>query len=112
MISQAMALAILTFAGFYLLFKKLPAKIQNFFLKHSLLTDILTTVGAYYFLGGTLTALFSASIVGLMVSGALYLSSHSEDFQYLFDLMDMGKQKLFEIQEFLKQCGAKYRMEK
>lgn len=112
MISQAIALAIITFGGFFILFKKLPKKIKDFILKHDLAVDVATLGAAYILLGGTLTALFAAAIVGLFVSAGLYIHKNQEDFQYLWDIADMIKTGAKKVQEALKEFGVSYRQKK
>jgi hypothetical protein len=112
MIGQALALAILTFVGFFIVFSKLPVKVQNWIHKHGLFTEIGTLLGAYVLLGGTLTALFASAIVGLMVSAGLYIHQNKNDFSYLFDLADWLKGAAKKGQAELKKYGEEYRLKK
>ena len=112
MISQAIALSVLTFTGFFIIFTKLPEKVKEYILKYSLVTDIVTLSAAYTLLGGTLMALFSSAIVGLMVSGALHIANHKEDFLYLWDLKDSVANRISRVKEDLKEYGERYREKK
>ena len=109
MISQAIALSLITFGGFFLVFKKLPEKVQTFIKEKSLLTDIVCLAGTYTLLGGTLTALFASALVGLFVSAALHVANHKEDFMYLDDFADLVKSGTDQVKETLSSLGKKYR---
>lgn len=63
-------------------------------------------------LGGTLTALFAASMMGCMVSAMLHIANNSEDFLYLYDMKNMLKDKLEEVKLALNEYGKKYRESK
>jgi len=73
MIITGLSLALLTGAGFYLLFCKLPKRFQRFFLRNPLITDIIACISIYTLLGGTIVALFAAAWLGLIVSIMLAL---------------------------------------
>lgn len=109
MISQAIALSLVTFGGFFIIYSKLPAKVKEFIKNHSLLTDITTLGAAYVLLGGTLTALFAAALVGLITSTALYIGNNKEDFQYLWDAKDMIIKYAQVAKGYLKNLGEAYR---
>ncbi len=112
MISNAVALAILTTIGCVIVFKKLPRRIRRIITKYSLLTDLLTLIGTYLILGGTLTALFAAAICGIFVSGLLYIANNEQDFLYLYDLKLFLREKLREAKEALNRFGEAYREKK
>jgi hypothetical protein len=88
---------------------KLPRRIRQFIVKHQLLTDVITLIGVYYLLGGTLTALFAASLCGLGISAMLYISNHKEDFLYLEDAKEILIAKIHQLKELLNTYGTKYR---
>lgn len=71
MIFNAFALAIVTFIGMALLYRKLPGWIKKMLLKGDILTDALAAGVTYMFLGGTATALIAAGLVGIAVSVSL-----------------------------------------
>lgn len=112
MISQAIALSLVTFAGFFILFSKLPQSVKDFINRHDLATDIACLGAAYLLLGGTLTALFAAALVGLFVSVALYVGHNKEDFLYLWDVEEVIKEKMAQIKEAMLQYGRDYRAKK
>lgn len=84
-------------------------RIRRLVVKYHLLTDVLTLIGIYYLLGGTLTALFAASMCGIAVSALLYVGKHKDDFLYLYDLKEALKQKIDNAQQALNEYGRKYR---
>jgi hypothetical protein len=112
MISQALALSILTFAGFYMIFDRLPDKVKQFTFDHQLIANIALTVGTYALLGGTLTALFAAAVVDLMVRTSFYISNHRESFQYLYDFCNVLKDKFQQFQVMLQEYGKQYNSRK
>jgi hypothetical protein len=68
MITTGLALAIVTGAGFYWIYLKLPEVVRRFMLRHALLTDAAVCILTYCLFGGTLIALFAAAWLGLIVS--------------------------------------------
>jgi len=109
MIGTGFALAILTTAGAIAIYMKLPEKVRHFITKHSLLTDVLTLIGVYYLLGGTITALFAAAICGLAVSIMLHTANHPDDYMYLADMKVMMMARFEEMNRALKAYGQRYR---
>ena len=112
MLSTAFALASLTIAGFVIVYSKLPKRLRKLIEKHSLITDLLCLIGIYFLLGGTLTALFAASICGLIISALLHVANHPNDYLYLYDMRDFIKTKLVEAKEMLNTYGQTYRNRK
>lgn len=112
MLSTAVALAALTVTGFVIVYNKLPRRLRKFIEKHSLITDLLCLIGIYFLLGGTLTALFAASICGLIISGLLHVANHPDDYLYLYDMRSFIKTKLAEAKEALNVYGQNYRQKK
>ena len=112
MLGSAVALAILTTVGCFIIYYKLPRRIRKLIEKHSLLSDLLALVGIYLLLGGTLTALIAASIAGLIISIMLHIANNSEDFLYLYDMRNVLKEKLKEAKEALNAFGETYREKK
>jgi hypothetical protein len=76
MITTGLALAALTGAGFYLIYRKLPGRLRRFLQRHILLTDAVACLLTYILFGGTLVALFAAAWIGLIVSIMLALISN------------------------------------
>jgi hypothetical protein len=109
MISQAITLSVLTFAGFFIIYGKLPQKIRDFLEQHSLLADALATGGTYVLLGGTLTALLASAMTGLLVSTGLYVSNNPEKFEYLSDLKAAFQEGLQKINEYIADLSHQYR---
>ena len=107
--STALALAILTTTGFYLIYRKLPRKLRKFIEKHNLLTDIAALLAVYLFLGGTLMALMAGALCGIFVSILLHVANNEQDFLYLYDFRDIIKEKAAEFRDALDAYGAVYR---
>jgi len=112
MLSTAIALATLTTAGCLIIYSKLPRRLRKFIEKHNLLTDLLCLIGIYFLLGGTLTALFAASICGLIISVLLHVANNPDEYLYLYDLRDFIKEKLADAKEALNVYGQTYRKRK
>ena len=85
--------------GMFLLWKKLPKRVQNFALKHPLFADIFTSFGAFCLFGGGVTALFTGATVALMADIALYVKRNEKDFQWLDDLISQASGKMKEYLE-------------
>ena len=112
MLSNAAALAILTTGGFAIVFNKLPRKVRKFILKHSLAADIVALLLTYVLLGGTLTALTAAALVGLMTSALIHIQNHRSEYEWLFDFGDAVKDKLNSFKQFMLEKGREYRQRK
>lgn len=112
MFSTAVALSILTVGACIIIYIKLPRQVRRFLEKHSLMTDLICLIGTYYFLGGTITALLAAGIVGLMVSGLLEVANNKDQYLYLYDLRDFIRGKLTSTREALNQYGDNYKQKK
>ena len=88
LIENAVVLASVTFIGGYMVWQKLPRRVRKWLQKQSLLTDLGLLYLGYLVLGGTATALLASAILGLMVSMALYVANHPDDFAWLSDIID------------------------
>ena len=66
-------LAIFTLIAIATLFIKIPTYVRRIMVKHDLATDAALTVGTYVILGGTLTALIAAGMVGALISSILMI---------------------------------------
>lgn len=109
MIINGLTLAVLTTTGLIILYKKIPRKVRRFIERHHLLADAVALLFTYILLGGTLTALFAAALVGLFTSALLYIANNPENFMYLYDLRDAIKDKLNELKAKLNELGMDYR---
>lgn len=78
MIVDAFILASVTGAGFYLIWTQLPIRIKAWLMNHKLFTRICCAIGTYTLLGGTLTALFAAGFLDLMVGTILNILNDPE----------------------------------
>jgi len=112
MVGTATSLALLSTAGVVAIFTKLPKSVQKFMVDHALLTDFVSLIVVYVVLGGTLTALFASAIAGLLISGALHVLNHKEEFAFVFDLADAVGYGLKRAQEALTDFSAQYSMKK
>lgn len=97
MMFNAFVLATITFIGGCVIWSKLPRKVRRWLQKQDLITDVLMLLAAYIVLGGTVTALLAASIVGVMVSACLYVANHEDEFEWLFELIEQAKVTVSEI---------------
>jgi hypothetical protein len=109
MLSDGLALGILTLTAAILLYKKLPRRVRKFLEKHALLTEILAAILTYWLHGGTLTALVASGFVGIMVSALIYIAQNPDDFMYLEDFAAAMKQGLESLQATLREYGKQYR---
>lgn len=109
MLSNALALSILTVASFVAIYSKLPRRMRRLITKYDLITDICALLATYWFLGGTLTALVAGAIVGLITSGLLHIAKNPNDFLYVFHFKEEIKKHLKAAKETLNNYGAQYR---
>jgi len=112
MIADGFSLALLTTAGFIIVYKKLPRKVRRFLEKFSLLTDIVSLLLVYILFGQTLVALFAAAFTGLFVSALLHIANNQEDYLYLYDMRDWIKTQFNAVKEALNAYGKTYREKK
>jgi len=112
MVTDALALAIVTTTGFAIIYQKLPRRVRRFIEKYSLAADVIALILVYLLLGGTLRALMAGAICGLMISVLLHVANHRDDFLYLFDLRDFLKAQLKIAKEALNAYGKKYQENK
>jgi hypothetical protein len=76
MLATGLTLACLTATGFYMVYRKLPARVRRFMEKHVLLTDAVACLLTYMLFGGTLVALFAAAWMGLLTSVLLAIANN------------------------------------
>jgi len=112
LILNGLTLGILTTVAFYALYMRFPDWAKRFFIKYRLLTDIVATILTYWLFAGTVTALFAAAWVCLLVEVLLYAGRHPEDFEFLADARDWTQDKIGVLREYLKQLNQTYRERK
>ena len=112
MIANAMSIAVLVTAGFFMLYQKLPRNIRRWLVKFSLVTDFVCMVFTYYMFGGTVTALMAGAIVDVMISGMLHIANHPQDFEWLFDFFTMVKELIEKVRVKLAELNQAYKDKK
>ena len=112
MLSTALSLAVLTTCGCLVLYGKLPKRIRKLIEKHSLIADLLALVGIYMLLGSTLTALFAASMCGIMISCLLHIANNPDDYLFLYDTRDFLKTQLSQAKTSLGELNEEYKAKK
>ena len=78
LIENATVLAGTTFVGGILIWKKLPTALKKWLARQTLLTDVVMFIVAYVVLGGTTTALLASAMLGVMVSGVLFIANNPD----------------------------------
>lgn len=76
MFTTGLALACVSAAGFYMVWRKLPRRLRRFMQKHALLTDFVACMLTYALFGGTIVALFAAAFMGVITSIMLALMNN------------------------------------
>ena len=71
MLTTAIILGLLIYISVLILYKKLPSLLRNLACKADALLDIAVSVGAFFALGQSVTALIAAAILGIFVSISL-----------------------------------------
>jgi len=72
LVSNAVILAVATTAGLLFITSKLPHRIKQFLVKHSLITDMSAATATYLILGKNVTSLLAAGFVGCLTSTTLW----------------------------------------
>lgn len=108
MLSNAVALAALTCAGFYMIYNKLPPRMKAVFVKYDLLTDVSALMLTYVLLGGTLTALIASALVSIVVSMLLHVAKFPNDYVWLTDSLAKVKELLKSFKDMMKGLNQKY----
>lgn len=109
MLTTAVSLALLSVAGVWLVYKKLPPKVRRFLEGHPLFTDLSSLILIYITLGGTLTALIAAALAGIMVSMMLEVANHPDDYLFLYALKDSAKETTSGIRGWIKDINESYK---
>ncbi len=109
MLDNAITLAVLTTAGFWAIYKKMPPNIRSWVTKHSIIMDILAMLITYWVLGGTVTALIAGALVNIFISVMLHVANNPQDFIWLFDMADRIKKAWEGVQEKLKTLNTEYK---
>ncbi len=73
MLTTAVIMAVLIYIGVIILFKKLPRKMRTVAGKFDPILDVGLSVGAFFMLGQTVTALIASAILGILVSVNLFV---------------------------------------
>lgn len=94
MVVNALILSAITITGCLIVYSKLPQKIRTYVEKYSLITDGLSLLFLYYFLGGTLVALLASAVSGLVISILLYIASHKNQYPEIVKFFAIAQQYL------------------
>lgn len=78
MILDGLVLGAITGGGFYLIYKQLPLSVRLWLHNHMLLTRVTCAIGVYALLGGTLTAMFAAAWLDLLIGCIMALMKNEE----------------------------------
>ena len=109
MLSNAVTLSLLTVVSGYIIFKKLPPKLQSAVLKFPAVTDIIALLGTYLLFGGTVTALIAGALTSVLVSALLHIALFPDDFEWLFDTLDKFKGLIEKLKSMLKEFNQSYK---
>ncbi len=112
MLSTALIFAGLTAAGLVFTFKKLPKGMQEFMLKHYLLTEIITTLLTIGLTGTSLTGLMAGAIVGVTTSGLLHVREYPEKYAYLHVAGDWLTEQIDKGTGWLNSAAKKFRLQR
>lgn len=101
MITNAIALAGLSLAGFYLIYRQLPRNVRRIIIKYSLLADLAALIITYVMFSGTITALVAAGIVSICTSVLLQISKYPERYSFIFRALDQVQGLIKQFNEYL-----------
>ena len=101
-------------AGFTVitLYKKFPKGVQRFALKHVLLTDATLMVATVSTFGMTATGLLAGGMLDVIITCAIHIANHPDDFQYIFDAKNFLGEQLTNVSDALNEFGRNYRESK
>src|SRR5512142_1224941 len=102
MILEGMVLGTITFAGFKMLFDKLPDKIKDFAIRHPLITDTCIVVVFYEVMGMSIVAHVAVACMSMMEFAYLGILRNPEEWGWILDYVEQGKQKIMQAIEGLK----------
>jgi hypothetical protein len=100
LIVDALVLATATGTGAWLIYNQLPLSMKNWLMNHRLFTRIICALGTYTLLGGTLTALFSAAFLDIMVGTLLNIMADqnaAESLRRLGQYLSSLRQKIVDF---------------
>lgn len=109
MLSTGLALGIVSCAGVYLIWKKLPARVRSWAHNHPLFTDAIAFVGVYWVLGGTLTALIASAFAGIFISAYLEIMNHPNDYLWIHAGMDSLKKETSGFRTWIRDINTRYK---
>lgn len=96
-IFEGLSLATLSAGALYLVWNALPISVRVFLRKHTLFTRAACLIGTYTIFGGTLTALFAAAWLDLIIGTLLHLSNNPKTAA----IMERMASKITELREKL-----------
>jgi hypothetical protein len=98
-------LGAMTAVGLAVVYKRLHPKVQIFMQNHPLITDVFCMVLFYQVMGMTITAHFACAAMSMISMAGLHIERHKEDFEFLYDAIDLVKSKIASALEMIKsQC--------
>ena|SRR3990167_5976726 len=112
MLVDAFVLSVLTTIAFITIYAKMPRSVRSWVEGHPLFALLAHATLTIMLLGGTLTALFAGSMVGVMTAAILHIVAHPDDYLYIYDFIDYMKQGMKKLQVQLNEYGRQYRESK
>lgn len=102
MLVHGFLLGLITFLGWSIAFSQMPQAMQKFFARHNFITDSIVICSTYFTLGGQLISLFAAAFVGIFFEIYTYILRNEEEFEWLFEMIQDGKQQLKDMVSSMK----------
>lgn len=112
MIINGFILGGVTFVAWATVFHKMPNRVKDWCAKHSLLTDAFFTFATYLVLSDALVSLLAAAWVGIMFEGYMYILRNKEDFDWLYDGIDVAKDRLNNLKQYIRKINRNYKEQK
>src|SRR5258706_11802886 len=99
-------MGLMSFTGLAVIYNRLPGSVRLFAQKHPLFTDVVCAVFFYQVMGVTIVGHFAVAAQSLLTTAALHVVKHREDFEFLYDAVDLMKSKVRDFMGVLKMKSA------
>ena len=90
----------------------MPKFVQRFALKHVLITDAVLMLATVSVFGTTATGLLSGGLLDVIMTCAIHVANHPQDYEYLFDAKLALENAFSQLNQMLNEYGKAYRLEK
>ena len=101
MLTTGLVLAGLTVGGFYMIYRKLPNKVKQFFINRPLFTDAVGACFTYVLFAGTAVGIMAAAWAGLILSFMIAARKNP----FIMGWVQTAKEKLTDLFKWIETVG-------